>query len=73
MARLPGPRTPWALVRNGIGMLIDPFGEIERLHGRYGAVPALFDLGESLRQPQETAAAANGRRKPRQDNAETTH
>jgi hypothetical protein len=43
------------------------------LHGRYGAVPALFDLGESLRQPQESAAASNGRRKSRQDNAETTH
>src|SRR5262249_53957292 len=43
------------------------------LHGRYGAVPALFDLEESLRQPQETVAASNGRRKPGQDNAETTH
>jgi AAA15 family ATPase/GTPase len=43
------------------------------LHGRYGAVPALFDLGESLRQPKETAAASNGHRKARQDNAETMH
>ena len=43
------------------------------LHGRYGAVPALFDLGESLRQPQETAASSNGHRKSRQDDAETTH
>jgi hypothetical protein len=43
------------------------------LHGRYGAVPALFDLGESLRQPQESAATANGRRKPRQDDAKATH
>jgi hypothetical protein len=43
------------------------------LHGRYGAVPALFDLGESLRQPEQTAASANGQRKSRRDNAETTH
>jgi AAA15 family ATPase/GTPase len=42
------------------------------LHGRYGAVPALFDLGESLRQQEKTAAAANGQRKSRRGNAETT-
>ena len=42
------------------------------LHGRYGAVPALFDLSESLDQPKETTVATNGRRKPRQDNAKTT-
>jgi len=43
------------------------------LHGRYGAVPALFDLGESLRQPQESTAGANDRRKPMQDDAKATH
>jgi len=43
------------------------------LHGRYGAVPALFDLGESLRHPQDETATTSSRRKPRQDNAETTH
>lgn len=42
------------------------------LHGRYGAVPALFDLGAGLHQ-QETTPTTNGRKRIRQGHGETTH
>lgn len=43
------------------------------LHGRYGAVPALFDLAESLRQVEEPVGTQQGRGAPGSDHGETTH
>jgi uncharacterized protein len=42
------------------------------LFGRYGALPAIFDLGANLRPQRETAIIADGRRKSRQGDAEAT-
>jgi hypothetical protein len=42
------------------------------LFGRYGALPAIFDLGASLRPQRETAIVSDGRRKSRESDAEAT-